>query len=308
MDEPHYSPYPIVTMMDDVKSGKINLDPVYQRKLTWTLNNKRDFIYNLFEKLSYVPPILLCIDQSSSQQWNVIDGKQRISTIKDFIDNKFKDIHGRFFKDLSLQHQETILDNDRLYCASYGALNLKDQIQVFQSLQKGVTLTLNAKCAAMAPMSPVLQQLEKYVTLLNEPKKDRSLRLLSILAAGILSGGHFTLHQQKIEREITKWDNTTEQGSAFIVSKLIQPLNTLAAMKGSEVYASMYTALHDLDILALGYVLSTKFSIPLDQNKLVILLKHAKYISEARRTRLGTNINLSNLNKTIYLLSSPESE
>lgn len=63
-----------------------------QRDLVWSLEQKRELVWSVLLG-RHLPPLALIntIDKNDHEKdlWLVIDGKQRLSTIFDFIDNKF---------------------------------------------------------------------------------------------------------------------------------------------------------------------------------------------------------------------------
>jgi len=115
---------------------QINFDPYvvdkngekkyYQRGLVWTLEQKQlliDSIYNDIE----IGKILLRYNSwkrmekeesetGSMHSFDCVDGKQRLTTLLDFVENKFPDSNGNYWNDLSGHAQRRFL--------SYGNLSL----------------------------------------------------------------------------------------------------------------------------------------------------------------------------------------
>lgn len=58
-----------------------------QRPHVWTLEQRREFIKSVLKEL-VLPPIHVAL-QTQKDIMRIIDGKQRLSTVIDFIDNKF---------------------------------------------------------------------------------------------------------------------------------------------------------------------------------------------------------------------------
>ncbi len=94
---------------DIYKRGLLNLDPPYQRRSVWNQDFKDFFIDTLL--LNYPAPALFMyeeIDSNGIGNYNVVDGKQRLSTIFDFIENKFpisekaslNEIRGKYFDEI----------------------------------------------------------------------------------------------------------------------------------------------------------------------------------------------------------------
>jgi hypothetical protein len=89
---------------------KYNFEPDYQRKSIWT-EEKQSFLINSIVKNFPIPPIFLhqqIDDDTGKTKYDVIDGKQRLSAIIAFLENKIvisdeeeeSDIAGLYFKDL----------------------------------------------------------------------------------------------------------------------------------------------------------------------------------------------------------------
>ena len=84
-------------------SGFFDLHPVYQRGLVWSLEQKQSFIKSLFNKRAKVTPTFLVNpNKIKDGYYEVLDGKQRISTILEFVKGGFA-VEGFYFNDLSLK-------------------------------------------------------------------------------------------------------------------------------------------------------------------------------------------------------------
>jgi hypothetical protein len=83
----------ILEIYQKESSKKIILDPNYQRREIWTPDKKVAFVESLYMNIM-IPPIYVVEiagnDLLSEYKYEVVDGKQRLSTIIDFINNKFK--------------------------------------------------------------------------------------------------------------------------------------------------------------------------------------------------------------------------
>jgi hypothetical protein len=100
----------IAWFYDLYKRGLLNLDPPYQRRSVWTPSFKDYFIDTLL--LEYPAPTIFLYEEIANDgvtKYNVVDGKQRLTTIFDFIVNKFPvsdsaiitEYRGMFFEGLS---------------------------------------------------------------------------------------------------------------------------------------------------------------------------------------------------------------
>ena len=89
--------------------GEYDFDPCYQRGLVWSLEQKQAFILALFSGRAYLKPTFLFNGWSSGvKAYEVIDGKQRLSTVIEFVKGQFA-VNGYYYKDLGLELQWNIL-------------------------------------------------------------------------------------------------------------------------------------------------------------------------------------------------------
>jgi hypothetical protein len=101
----------LVDIYNDMKSEKIILSPHFQRKLVWRLTHKVDFIKTIL--LGYpFPEIFLSrgtinLEDMSSTS-SVVDGQQRLNSIRDYIDGAFE-VEGRKFASLTAGEKEAVL-------------------------------------------------------------------------------------------------------------------------------------------------------------------------------------------------------
>lgn len=96
----------------------------YQRPLVWELKDKQLLIESIYNGVDCGKILIRLRGWEELRQlqkgghelaWkDVIDGKQRISTIKEFLDNKFPDIKGNYYKDLSNVAQNRLTSHQLL--------------------------------------------------------------------------------------------------------------------------------------------------------------------------------------------------
>ncbi len=83
----------IIEIFQKIKEDKLILEPEYQRNDIWDLEKKTAFIESLYMGI-IIPPIYVVEvpseDILSGNRYEIVDGKQRLSTIKQFIGNKLK--------------------------------------------------------------------------------------------------------------------------------------------------------------------------------------------------------------------------
>lgn len=76
--------------LDLRRTAQLELDPAYQRKSVWSPADRRNFLDTIFR--SYPSPAIFLHKREATanapQQYEVVDGKQRLETIFMFVDNK----------------------------------------------------------------------------------------------------------------------------------------------------------------------------------------------------------------------------
>jgi len=105
--------YNLQSLTQLIDNGTIDLDPKYQRRFRWDEKRKSKLIESFLMNVP-IPPIFL--NEDDFGQYSVIDGKQRLSSISDFISGKlelkgleiFSDLNGKTFHDLSRPYQNSI--------------------------------------------------------------------------------------------------------------------------------------------------------------------------------------------------------
>ena len=82
----------IFEIYDKIQTKKLILDPTYQRNIVWKMDKKVSFIESLYMGI-IIPPIYVVEIPGENllkgASYEVVDGKQRLSTIMEFIQNKF---------------------------------------------------------------------------------------------------------------------------------------------------------------------------------------------------------------------------
>lgn len=101
----------LVDLINEIRTGRLILSPYFQRELVWREMHKRDFITTIM--LGYpFPQIFVSRGSIDVERMvatsQIVDGQQRMSTIREFVDNRL-DVSGRYFRNLSPEEKETFL-------------------------------------------------------------------------------------------------------------------------------------------------------------------------------------------------------
>ena len=144
------SDFTVNSIIDKINRGKVNLRPSYQREFVWTVRTASRLVESL---LLNVPIPTMFFHETGSGILEVVDGKQRLTSIWSFLMGEFPDgtpfklaglevypeLNGATFKDLSDLQQETIKD----YALNVHTISRQSQpdfvFEVFERLNMGAT-------------------------------------------------------------------------------------------------------------------------------------------------------------------------
>lgn len=96
----------IADIYQNIEAGKLILAPDFQRKFVWTHEHQEDFIDTILNGYPF-PEIFVCQGDIDTKKLkttqNVIDGQQRLTTIKNYIEGTIGKIEGQPDKDKPLK-------------------------------------------------------------------------------------------------------------------------------------------------------------------------------------------------------------
>lgn len=120
-------------------NGRFVVNRRYQRKLVWSIEEKRNFIDSLVKGFP-VPLILLAETEKLTRQYEIIDGMQRLNAIMSFIEGEF-DYDDAFFDLNTMVESKSLLDSkalpqhtpvlDRRVCEAVASYNLALSVYSF---------------------------------------------------------------------------------------------------------------------------------------------------------------------------------
>ncbi len=166
--QPH--DWTLSALRDKSDRGQLELQPAYQREYVWKL--RPELPSRLIESLLLeipIPPIYF--GKMIGGRLEVIDGQQRLTTMINFIGNKFQlqrlqrmgSLNGKVFKDLSADHQEKIMDAPIRSVVIDAGNNSDLRYEIFERLNRG-SMALNEQelrnCVYRGPFNDLLGQLE----------------------------------------------------------------------------------------------------------------------------------------------------
>ena len=143
------------------EEGNINLSPEYQRDFVWTLEQKQEYIMALLKSRAEIRPVFIQEFDGENEKFEVVDGKQRLSSIFGFINDEFPLEDGTLFSQLSEEDVKKILRFNVEYTRF---ISFSDKIPHDFKLE--LFLEINAKGTEMSKeqINKVKKMTENYLT------------------------------------------------------------------------------------------------------------------------------------------------
>ncbi len=129
-----------------------NLNPDYQRGDVWKDEKRSELILSILQNIC-IPSII--VSKNADDDYQVIDGKQRLTTLFKFIDNEFPIIWNDtriYYSEtededgfvLSKKQKKKLNQKSLVFCV-YDNLDIKKQKSIFEKINYGEDLTLGEK-------------------------------------------------------------------------------------------------------------------------------------------------------------------
>ncbi|KAH6894821.1 hypothetical protein BKA70DRAFT_1570624 [Coprinopsis sp. MPI-PUGE-AT-0042] len=136
---PRATTYAAQALFDQMHNQDIDLDAEYQRDVVWPDAKQISLIDSIFRNF-YVPPVIFATKQrdDGSETKICIDGKQRLTSIRRFMDGQIPRRKAR--KVLPEKLRKTFA-NKQIVCVEYQDISEDDEREVFQRVQLGMALT-----------------------------------------------------------------------------------------------------------------------------------------------------------------------
>lgn len=100
----HPLSYNLHLFFKDYLQGKVNLDPEYQRDFVWTVRQQQEYIQAVLDG-KVEPVIYACLEMDdkniAEDVYEILDGKQRLNALFNFLVGKVSLPNGTFFENLS---------------------------------------------------------------------------------------------------------------------------------------------------------------------------------------------------------------
>lgn len=133
--------------LEMICSEKLNLRPAFQRYLVWQKENQQSLIDSVLRN-HYIPELVFCKSQDPAYKYIVIDGQQRIDTIRRFMSSRLRiardtiidgiDLSNLFYREIPVPIRERIESYTISFVLIEGTQN--EISNMFHKLQSGLPL------------------------------------------------------------------------------------------------------------------------------------------------------------------------
>lgn len=199
-----------------INSGSLNLSPKYQRYFVWKELQQSKFIESI---LLGIPVPTIFISENQNSTFEVVDGQQRLTTIKKFWNNELKlkglstltEFNGVIFSELD-ETTKNLLENTRTMSVVSILKDSSPEIKfdIFQRINEGAIKLSPQELRNVIYRGPIIDLLEelsemekfrklfnnKSNTVLRKQHQEIILRMLSVDDMTLLSGNELVLRPE----------------------------------------------------------------------------------------------------------------
>ncbi|KAK0440452.1 uncharacterized protein EV420DRAFT_1132240 [Desarmillaria tabescens] len=170
--------YSVESLCKKLCDKSLDLEPEYQRDVVWSDSKQSQLIDSLIHNY-YIPPLIFAVSLTpeGEEKRTCIDGKQRLSSIRRFIDghimHKDSVTQGKFWyisrSGAGRTRSRTILpmqlksrfSNTQITCVEYDDLTQDQEREIFRRVQLGVALTPAERLQAITgPLASLIREVQ----------------------------------------------------------------------------------------------------------------------------------------------------
>lgn len=256
------------TIITNYEKNKINLDAVYQRDIVWDNDKKSKFIESCLKGIIPNPLIF----NYENGNYICIDGKQRITSLVEFFENKFPleysgiDYYATKAKALDKEIYDN-LKNTNIPVYVYKNLTYEEQVDIFHRIQYGQALTAGQVLLSCSNDITLTIEYKNYFTdpikvmlgkLCNtDPKKSEHYKLVAELIF-LMDRSYKKPTKNDIENTYKKIKAITPK--LEIVTKLLNFVNNKNFLLKTKVGAKYMFANPHIKYPFLHFLLNTKYN------------------------------------------------
>lgn len=231
---------------------KYNFDPVYQRRSIWT-DEKKSFLINSIAKNFPIPPIFLhqkIDDTTGKTKYDVIDGKQRLTAILEFLNNEIpisdeaegSNLAGLYFRDLDEPEFTELKKRIWRYTISIEYIDTADAVvidSIFDRLNRnGEPLTGQELRNATYYASDLLRSAEKLAQIpywqerleVVDKARMEDIEFISELYFFVAEGKALTANPVRMDEMYVKYSGKTEAEILAAEAEVLRVTNFLDSL------------------------------------------------------------------------------
>ncbi|KAF8514161.1 hypothetical protein JB92DRAFT_3096266 [Gautieria morchelliformis] len=172
LQPPRAHPFSTADLHALIHQGLIDLNPPYQRDVVWPEVKQIGLIDSIFRNF-YIPPVIFAVekDEDGEELRVCVDGKQRLTSISKFMDDRDPVSKKKYWYTGSDAHSKSRLELPEPYkkqfqrkqitCVEYTGLIPGTERDIFQRVQLGMSLTAAEKLQAISsPLAGWVSQLQ----------------------------------------------------------------------------------------------------------------------------------------------------
>ena len=261
-----------------VNTGKANMEHIVQRGLTWDRNRKSNLIHSLI--MGYpVPPVFAKRNGNGRNNiYFIMDGKQRLTTIKEFLFDEFSlsgidpvvyvddmtnetlecDISGKKFSELP-----EVLQN-HLYTVAisvtyFDNLTKEEEREMFKRLNAGKPLS--AKSRSLASCKDIEEILEigshnLFMEMLTDKARSNKSQVALVMKCWLMMNEDIedvSFESRDFNPMLESAEVTNEEKKALVevFDKIVRVHNLLLEHKKKKVAKKLYTETHMVSLIPL---------------------------------------------------------
>lgn len=129
----------VENMLNEFSVGTYDFNPIYQRDLVWSTEKKQEFVKKLLiGDVDLCPTFITAPFKKSKREYEVLDGKQRMMAVIQFVQNRFP-VEGLYYKDLTMGDVSRLMNATFKYKLvkyydkkkGFSEMSLKQKVELF---------------------------------------------------------------------------------------------------------------------------------------------------------------------------------
>ena len=129
----------VENMLNEFSVGTYDFNPIYQRDLVWSTEKKQEFVKKLLiGDVDLCPTFITAPYKKSKREYEVLDGKQRMMSVIQFVQNQFP-VEGLYYKDLTMGDVSRLMNATFKYKLvkyydkkkGFSEMSLKQKVELF---------------------------------------------------------------------------------------------------------------------------------------------------------------------------------